>query len=95
MLEMSPHGVELQLCPQRLRKGSCVGAELMADGGDWCAGLHETLVKAMFLPSAQPLYYSGFSRVTELMGSLYIVREFVDDLHSAVQLPTMVGQQQL
>lgn len=29
--------------------------------------------------------------VTELMGSLYIVREFVDDLLSVVQLPTVVS----
>jgi hypothetical protein len=27
----------------------------------------------------------------EFMGSLYIVREFVDDLQSVVQLPTMVS----
>jgi hypothetical protein len=32
-----------------------------------------------------------FSRVTELTGSLYIVREFVDDLQSIVQLPSMVS----
>ena len=32
-----------------------------------------------------------FSRVTEFMGSPYIVKEFVDDLQSAVQLPTMVS----
>ena len=31
-----------------------------------------------------------FSRVTELMGSFYIVKELDDDLQSAVQLPTMV-----
>jgi hypothetical protein len=36
------------------------------------------------------VYWSGFSRVTELMGSLYIEREFVDDFQSVVQLPTMV-----
>lgn len=30
-------------------------------------------------------------RVTELMGSLCILREFVDDLQSVVQLPTMVS----
>jgi hypothetical protein len=30
------------------------------------------------------LYWSGFSRVTELMGSLYIVKTFVDNLQSAV-----------
>ena len=36
----------------------------------------------------------GFSRVTELMGSFYIVREFVDDVQSVVQLPNN-GQQQL
>ena len=41
-----------------------------------------------------PLYYSGFSRVTEHIGSLYIVREFVNDLQSVVQLPNN-GQQQL
>jgi hypothetical protein len=34
---------------------------------------------------------SYFSRVTELMSSLYIIREFVDDLQSIVQLPTMVS----
>jgi hypothetical protein len=27
----------------------------------------------------------------ELTGSLYIIREFVDDLQSVVQLPTMVS----
>jgi hypothetical protein len=32
----------------------------------------------------------GFSRVTELMDSLYIVKKFIDDLQSAVQFPTMV-----
>jgi hypothetical protein len=37
------------------------------------------------------LYMSGFSRVIELMGSLYIVRKIVDDLQSVVQLPTMVS----
>jgi hypothetical protein len=37
------------------------------------------------------LSYSGFSRVTELTGSLYIVRAFIDDLQSAVQLPTVVS----
>ena len=37
------------------------------------------------------LYQSGFSRVTELMSSLYIVKEFIDDLQSAVHLPTMVS----
>ena len=37
------------------------------------------------------VYKSGFSRVTELMGSLYTVKGFVDDLQSAVQLPTMVS----
>jgi hypothetical protein len=40
------------------------------------------------------VYHSGFSRVTELMGSLYIVNEFADDLQSVVQLPNN-GQQQL
>jgi hypothetical protein len=40
------------------------------------------------------LYYSGFSRVTEFMGSLYIVREFVDDLQPIVQLPNNGQQQQ-
>ena len=33
----------------------------------------------------------GFSRVTELMGSFYIVREFVHHLQSVVQLPSMVS----
>jgi hypothetical protein len=37
------------------------------------------------------LYYSGFFSVTELMGSLNIVKYFIDDLESAVQLPTMVN----
>jgi hypothetical protein len=37
------------------------------------------------------LYYSGFSSVTVLMGCLYIVKEFVDDLQSSVQLLTMVS----
>jgi hypothetical protein len=32
-----------------------------------------------------------FSRVTEFMGSLYIVKEFVDDLQSAVQFSTTVS----
>ena len=36
----------------------------------------------------------GFSRVTEHMGNLYIIREFVDDLQSVVQVPNN-GQQQL
>ena len=34
----------------------------------------------------------GFSRVTEPMGGLYIVKEFVDNLQSAVQLPTLVSR---
>jgi hypothetical protein len=38
------------------------------------------------------LHYSGFSRVTELKGSLYIVREFVDDL--TVRSPTPNNNQQ-
>jgi hypothetical protein len=33
------------------------------------------------------VHYSGFFRVTELMGSLYIVKEFIGDLQSAVQFP--------
>ena len=37
------------------------------------------------------VYQLGFSRVIELMSSLYIVREFVDDLQSVVQLSTMVS----
>jgi hypothetical protein len=37
------------------------------------------------------LSLSVFSRVTELMCRLYIVKEFVDDLQSAVQLPTLVS----
>jgi hypothetical protein len=37
--------------------------------------------------------WSAFSRATELMGSLYIVREFVDDLQSVVQLPNNEHQQ--
>ena len=39
------------------------------------------------------LYQSGFSRVTELMDSLQIVKEFIDDLQSAAQFPTMVQSQ--
>jgi len=35
----------------------------------------------------------GFSRVTEFMGSLYIVRELIDDLQSVVQLPNNDQQQ--
>jgi hypothetical protein len=37
------------------------------------------------------VYKSGFSRVIELMGSLYIVKEFIDDLQFSVQLPIMVS----
>ena len=43
-----------------------------------------------WLLTAPCLYYSGFSRVTELMDSLYIVKEFTNDLESTAQFPTMV-----
>jgi hypothetical protein len=48
----------------------------------WCSSIWEI---------AGVLYKSGLSRVTELMGSLYIAREFSDDLQSVVQLLTMAS----
>ena len=41
-------------------------------------------------PLPVPTSVLEFSRVTELMDSLYIVKEFIHDLQSTVQFPTMV-----